>query len=356
MLRDVAEHAPQAGAGRMHSPRSRSTARPEFGHPPQLRRALPPPHLIMLPRREPSAGDPSGRAGGKWWWCIPRARVSLGTPHCHAPRVRSPPELQHGTSVRPPLPLLLCMLRAVSVGAESRVIDCAGGGLCGFARERGCHEHAADGRCTPAHSPELGMWRGNLLRAVLAAGRVRVPCVRIPATCGARCERARSTLGGALQFNLRQPPGSVAAQVRRLWRLPVPQRGTAPPALARWWWCQTAHWEWPSCRGRVRTCPGMCTGWVGSMGGLVCAVGRLEAGARARERPRRHLCGADCWCDRGWRGRGWISLVAGLRGVGCMGICFAKSGAPLGAAKWDVTILLVGCADKRSAPSVSKRT
>ena len=38
-----------------------------------------------------------------------------------------------------------------------------------------------------------------------------------------------------------------------------------------------------------------------------------------------------------------------------MGICFAKSGAPLGAAKWDVTILLVGCADKRSAPSVSKR-
>ena len=172
MLRDVAEHAPQAGAGRMHSPRSRSTARPEFGHPPQLRRALPPPHLIMLPRREPSAGDPSGRAGGKWWWCIPRARVSLGTPHCHVPRVRSPPELQHGTSVRPPLPLLLCMLRAVSVGAESRVIDCAGGGLCGFARERGCHEHAADGRCTPAHSPELGMWRGNLLRAVLAAGRV----------------------------------------------------------------------------------------------------------------------------------------------------------------------------------------
>ena len=172
VLRDVAEHAPQAGAGGMHSPRSRSTARPEFGHPPQLRRALPPPHLIMLPRREPSAGDPSGRAGGKWWWCIPRARVSLGTPHCHAPRVRSPPGLQHGTCVRPPLPLLLCMLLAVSVGAESRIIDCAGGGLCGCAREQGCHEHAADGRCTPAHSPELGMWRGNLLRAVLAAGRV----------------------------------------------------------------------------------------------------------------------------------------------------------------------------------------
>lgn len=184
----------------------------------------------------------------------------------------------------------------------------------------------------------------------------RVPCVRIPATCDARCERARNTPGRRFSSIRGSTPGSVAAQVRRLWRLPVPQRGTAPPALARWWWCQTAHWEWPSCRGRVRTCPGMCTGWVGSMGGLVCAVGRLEAGARARERPRRHLCGADCWCDRGWRGRGWISLVAGLRGVPCMGICFAKSGAPLGAAKWDVTILLVGCADKRSAPSVSKRT
>ena len=85
MLRDVAEHAPQAGAGGMHSPRSRSTARPEFGHPPQLRRALSPPHLIVLPRCEPSAGDPSGRAGGKWWWCIPRARVSLSTPPSPVP-------------------------------------------------------------------------------------------------------------------------------------------------------------------------------------------------------------------------------------------------------------------------------
>ena len=282
----------------MHSPRSRSTARPEFGHPPQLRRALPPPHLIVLPRCEPSAGDPSGRAGGKWWWCIPRARVSLGTPHCHVPRVRSPPELQHGTSVRPPLPLLLCMLRAVSVGAESRVIDYAGGGLCGCAREQGCHEHAADGRCTPAHSPELGHVAGQ--------SPSRCPCIVLLGACPLctytsymwRSMRARTKHAGrsaSVQSEAaprqcgRPSPAAVAA-------IQVPTaRGTALLALARWW-CQTVGSGRPDAAGCRRVWECVMGVWE-ALAALCARPGGSRRASRRESDEGGHLCSADCWCD-----------------------------------------------------------